>query len=145
MKEKIYKVHAPKDLIVSAMILMLGVGLFFVNRIAGVSMAVAAVVLFLIYKSGYKMEGSDVLLKNKNLELSRHCRASVLDFIQGKSQELHLIHGNDGGTILLQTWFNKEEHVAYVCLSDYVDFDFQKVTEILQLSDEQAQKLISAL
>ena len=145
MEKNVLKVHAPIDYIVAAILLLVGIGLFFVNRILGVTIVVVAILCFLLFKSGYRMEGDGKLLKKKNVELSRHCRETMLDFINGSKKEPEMIKGNLGGTILLEVWYNAKETVAYVRLSDYVEFAFQKLTEIVEMPTEKAAKLISEL
>ena len=129
----------------AACLLAVGVALFFVNKAFGVTIILIALIEFLIFKSGYKVEGDKLLLKKKSLELSKHCRSSVLDFLEGKTQDPKFLYGNDGGTIMLEIWYNEKGQVAYARLLDYVDFSFQKATDILKLSEVNASKIIAKL
>ena len=99
----------------------------------------------LVYKSGYKLDGLDVLFKKKQLELNKNCQTSVMDFLNGKNVVPQLVEGNEGGTILLEVWYNETAGIAYARLSEYKELSFQDVTGIVELTAENAQSLISRL
>lgn len=139
------KVHAPKDLIISGIILIAGIGLFFIQKALGICVVLCGLLCLLVYKSGYRLDGLDVLLKKKQLELNKSCLSSVLDFINGKNVVPQLVEGNEGGTVLLEVWYNKAAGIAYARLSEYKELSFQNVTGIVELTAENAQSLISRL
>lgn len=145
MKINFKKVHAPKDLIISGIILLAGIGLFFIQKTMGVCVVLCGLLSLLVYKSGYKLDGLDVLLKKKQLELNKNCQTSVMDFLNGKNVVPQLVEGNEGGTILLEVWYNKAAGIAYARLSEYKELSFQDVTGIVELTAENAQSLISKL
>lgn len=145
MENKFVKVHAYKDLIISAVILVAGIALIFVNKIVGIVIILCGLLSFLLYKSGYRYDNQGVLLQKKNLELSRKCQQSVLDFLNGKSTELNLIPGNEGGTLLLDVWYNQEETLVYAQLSIYQELTFNNITEIVKLNPTNAQILIEKI
>ena len=85
------------------------------------------------------------MLQKKNIELSRKCQQSVLDFLNERSTELNLIPGNEGGTLLLDVWYNKEENIAYSQLSIYQELAFQEITDVTKLNPTNAQILIEKI
>lgn len=139
------KVHTPKDLIISGIILLAGIGLFFIQKAVGICVVLCGSLSLLVYKSGYKLDGLDVLLKKKQLELNKNCQTSVMDFLNGKNVVPQLVEGNEGGTILLEVWYNAAAGIAYARLSEYKELSFQNVTGIVELTAENAQSLISKL
>ena len=145
MENYFVKVHAYKDLIISAIILVAGIALIFVNKIVGIVIILCGLLSFLLYKSGYRYNNQGVLLQKKNIELSRKCQQSVLDFLNERSTELNLIPGNEGGTLLLDVWYNKEENIAYSQLSIYQELAFQEITDVTKLNPTNAQILIEKI
>ena len=139
------KVHAQKDLIISGIILIAGIGLFFIQKAMGVCVVLCGLLSLLVYKSGYKLDGLDVLLKKRQLELNKNCQTSVMDFLNGKNVIPQLVEGNEGGTILLEVWYNETAGIAYARLSEYKELSFQDVTGIVELTAENAKSLISRL
>ena len=138
----IKKVHAPKDLIISSIILIAGIALFFVSKGVGCFLLVCGIASLLLYKSGYKKEGDSVLLCKKSLELCGNCRPSLLDFLNGKHNNPEIVPGNEGGTVLLEIWYNKKNHVAYTQLSEFRELSFQKLTDIVELSSDDTNKIL---
>ncbi|MBQ3732911.1 MAG: hypothetical protein II859_03015 [Bacteroidales bacterium] len=68
-----------------------------------------------------------------------------MDFLNGKNVVPQLVEGNEGGTILLEVWYNETAGIAYARLSEYKELSFQNVTGIVELTAENAQSLISKL
>lgn len=79
------------------------------------------------------------------MELNYNCRESLLDFLNGKKIEPMLVQGNEGGTVLLEVWFNAPADIAYAKLSEYKELRFQPVTDIVKLPADQAQLLIQKI
>ena len=145
MNNKIIKVHTMKDLLFSTIVILVGIGLFFVSKGAGIAVALIGILLLIFFKSGSKFEGSDIILKHKKLEISRKYQQSVLDFLNGKTEELEMQPGNEGGTLLLEVWYNERECVAYAQVHAYQELNFQPITEIIELQKETALKLTEKL
>ena len=59
-------IHTGKDLAISSMVLLAGVGLFFVNMGLGICIGICGLSMFVIYKGAYIMEGEAVLLTKKS-------------------------------------------------------------------------------
>ncbi len=145
MENNFVKVHSNRDIFVSALILVAGIVLIFVNNILGIVIILCGLLFFLLHKSGYKFNNQGFVLQKKSIELSRKCQQSVLDFLNGQNKEPHLIKGNEGGTFLLEVWFNKEGKTAYAQVSVFQDLDFRKITEIIELNSSDAQILIEKI
>lgn len=145
MENNFKKVHAPVDLIISGLIVAAGIGLFFVSKWGGIAVALCGLLLFLVYKSGWKREGDDTPLRHRTVEVSRNCKTSLMEFLEGKNEEPNVRLGNEGGTLLLEVWYASDLSKSYVQLSEYVELRFQKITEIVELNENATQKLLSKL
>ena len=145
MDNKINKVHTITDICISVIILAVGIGLFFVNKGVGALLIVCGVMLLIFYKTGYKYENQGTVLKHKSLELSRKSQEAVLNFLNGQSSDFEIITGNDGGCILLEVWYSKNQNMAYAQLFTFQEMSYQKLTEIMELQAKTAQKLIEKL
>ena len=66
MEYNLKKIHTGKDLAISSMVLLAGVGLFFVNMGLGICIGICVLSMFVIYKGAYIMEGEAVLLTKKS-------------------------------------------------------------------------------
>lgn len=145
MENHFKRVHAPMDLIISGVILIAGIGLFFVSKGFGIAVGLCGVLTFLFYKSGWRRIGDDTPLKHRSVQVSRNCKSSISDFLEGKIEDVNLLMGNEGGTLLLKIWYPADLHKSYVQLFDYIELQFQPATEIIELNRTTTQKLMSKL
>lgn len=133
------------DLIISGVILIAGIGLFFVSKGFGIVVGLCGVLTFLFYKSGWRRIGDNMPLKHRSVQLSRNCKSSITDFLDGKTNEVNIRMGNEGGTLLLRIWYPADLHKSYVQLFDYIELQFQPITEIIELNRTATQNLMSKL
>ena len=145
MEIKLNKVHTGKDLLISAIILAAGIGLYFVNAALGIFIAVCGLLMLLLYKSGFKREGDDTVLEKKALDIAHSCRQSVMEFLDGKDVEPDIDKNVAGGVIRIEAYYNAAEKVAYVQLYDFSNYTYEAATGLVELRGERASKLISEL
>lgn len=140
--EKYFKrVHTPMDFIISGAIIGAGIGLLFISIGTGITLIVCGTIFFLIFRTGYKCENSSATLSYKKIEICRKYQQSVLDFLNGKSAELVMKRGNEGGTLLLEVWYNKKKCIAYAQLNTYEELSFQPISGIIALTSHQAKTI----
>ena len=145
MEIQFKKVHTVKDLAISVLIIIVGAGLFFVDKGLGFCIAVVGLVMLALYKSGYKKNGQGPVLTRKSEELCRSCRSSIIEFLNGKDTNPVIKPGNEGGSIRLVVYYNEKEDVAYIQLSDYSNYTYVPVTDVVELKIDRASKIISKL
>lgn len=145
MEIKLKKVHAGKDLAVTCSLAAAGAACFFLNKALGIFLIVCGLMTLLFYKSGYKREGTDVLLEKQSLNLCRSCRDSIVRFLAGEDVKPELKEGTEGGSILLQVYFSRKAGVAYAQLFDFREVSFEEATPLVELSQSSSSKLIALL
>lgn len=139
------KVHTSKDLAISTIVLLAGVGLFFVNKGLGICIAICGLLMFLLYKGGYKKDGKGILLNKYSEDICIACRTSIAEFLEGKDSAPTIKQGNEGGSIRLDVYHNKAGQVAYAQLYDFRNYSYEPATCIVELKGDRADKLISLL
>jgi len=145
MEIKLKKVHTAKDLILSAVILAAGTGLYFVNAGLGVVIAACGLLALLFYKAGYKREGESVILRKKALDVAQSCRTSLKGFLEGKEVEPEIDTRTEGGIIRLEVWYNADAAIAYAQIFDFSNYTYEPATEMVELRGPRAEKLIGKL
>lgn len=145
MEIKIKKVHTTKDLIISVIIIIAGIGLYFLNAGLGGLFAVCGLLMLLFYKVGYKREGENVVLRKKSLDISHNCRTSLKEFLEGKDVDPEVTTNGSGLIIGLEAYYNAKEGIAYVQLFDYSNFEYEAATGIVELRGPRAELLISKI
>lgn len=145
MEINIKSVHTVKDLVISAIVLAAGIGLYFVNTGLGVIIGVCGLLLLLFYKTGHKREGEDILLRKKAIDVAHRCRESLKGFLEGKDVEPEINTNENGGVIRLEIYYNADAAVAYAQLFDFSNYTYESATEIVELRGPRAEKLITKL
>ena len=145
MEIKLKKVHTAKDLIISAIVLAAGIGLYFVNAGLGAVIAVCGLLMLLFYKDGYKREGEGIVLRKKALDIAHSCRDSLKGFLDGKDVEPEVNTNISGGVIRLEVYYNADASVAYAQLFDFSNYTYEPATELVELRGPRADRLIGRL
>ncbi|MBO6069096.1 MAG: hypothetical protein J6Y83_00185 [Bacteroidales bacterium] len=145
MEFKFKQVHTAKDLTISAITLAVGIGLCFVNTGLGFLLVASGILLLILYKSGYKREGNDILLQKKVVDVARHCSPSIRAFLNGNETDPEISAATNEGIARLEVYYNADAPVAYAQLFDYNNYNYEPSTELAELKDARAEKLISKL
>ena len=145
MEIKLTKVHTTKDLLISAIVLAAGIGLYFINAGLGILLAVCGVLMLLFYKGGYKRKGEDIVLQKKALDVAHTCRDSLKGFLDGKDVEPEVNTSINGGIIRLEVYYNAVSSVAYAQLFDFSNYTYEPATDLVEVRGPKADKLISKL
>ena len=139
------KVHTVKDLAISTLVLLAGIGLFFVNKGLGITIAACGLAMFLLYKGGYKKDGQGIVLQKKSEDLCKACKPSVVDFLNGKDVTPQIKKGNEGGSVRLDVYYNAAAGIAYAQLFDFRNYAYEPETDVIELHSPKADKLMSQL
>ena len=145
MKIIFKKVHTAKDIIISAIIVAAGIGLYFVYAGLGILIGVCGLLMFIFYKGAYKREGEDILLKKTALDVSHSCKESLKGFLDGKDVDPEVNTSANGGVIRLEVYHNDVESVAYAQLFDFSNYSYVPATEVVELRGRRADRLIGKL
>ena len=145
MEYNFKKVHIGKDLAISTIVLLVGAGLFFVNKGLGVCIAAIGLFMFLFYKGGYKKDGRGVILQKKSEDLCKCCKSSIAEYLDGKDVTPQIKKGNEGGSVRLDIYYNAAEGIAYAQLYDFRNYTYEPETDVVELHSPRSEKLISQL
>lgn len=145
MEIKLTKVHTTKDLLISAIVLAAGIGLYFVNAGLGILLAFCGILMLLFFKGGYKREGEDIVLQKKALDIAHSCRDSLKGFLEGKDVEPDVNTSINGGIIRLEVYYNAAAPVAYAQLFDFSNYTYEPATGIVELRGPKADQIITKL
>lgn len=139
------KVHTVKDLVLSVVVTLAGIGLYFLNQGLGGVVFACGLLMLIFYKAGYKANGEGPVLTKKAQDLPRTCRQSIVNYLEGKDDDLELGLSGLGASVRLETYYNKEAGVAYVQLFDFSNYTYEPATEIVELHSPKADNLLSKL
>ena len=142
---KIRKVHTVLDLVISAVVLAAGVGLYFVLPGWGILFALIGILLFTFYKRANMCVGDKTLLKEKTLDLATDIREQLTAFLSGQADIPELTPSGEDEHLYLEVYYNADAAVVYAQLFDFSNYTYEPATEIVELRGEKAEKLIGKL
>ena len=142
---KIKKVHTFLDLAIASIVLAAGIGLYFLLPGWGILFCFIGVLLFVFYKRANKRVGESTLLKEKSLDINPEYRSGIIDFLENNTDFLDFETTSEADHLYLEVYFNAEKPVAYVRLYDVAENRFDAATEMIELRDSMAEKLITKL
>lgn len=145
MEKNFRRVHTLNNIIVTAVIAVAGIGLVFVNTGLGIALIFVAVLLFFLWKSGFKKDGLDTVFTKEAIDVPRSFRQNIIDFLEGKTDEVEFKEGCEGGCVRIETFYNKNEQVAFAQLMDFSSYTYQPVGEMVELRGAKAAKFIETL
>lgn len=145
MEMKFKRVHTNKDITISTVVLLAGIGLFFINKWLGIFVAACGLLLFLIYKGGYKKDGKGVMLLKKSEDLCKVCKISFVEYLSGKNVPLIVKRGSEGGSVRIDLYYNREERIAYAQFFEFSNYSYEPLTEIVELNGERAETIIASI
>lgn len=140
---RIKKVHTFLDLAVSAAVFAAGVGVYFILPGWGILFCLVGVLLFAFYKRGVRRVGENVPLKENSMDLAPQCRSGIIDFLDGKTDNLELTKASEGDHLYLEAYFNAEQKLAYARLYDVAENRFEPATRMKEIRGSRANTLIS--
>ena len=139
------KVHTGKDLVISGITIAAGIGLYFLNAGLGGVIGVCGLLMLLLYKAGYKANGEGPVLIKKAQDIPHPCRQSVIDYLNGKDVTPELNGAAHGASARLETYSNKEAGIVYAQLFDFINYNYEKATEMVESHSPRADQLLSKL
>ncbi len=145
MEKNFRRVHTLTNIIVSAVFAVAGIGLFFINAGLGISLIVLGVLLFFLWKSGFRKDGLDTVLTKEAIDVPRSFRQNILDFLEGRADEVEFKEGCEGGCVRIEAFYNKHEQIVFAQLMDFSSYTYQPVGEMTELRGAKAAKLIETL
>ena len=145
MEYNFKRVHTVKDLSISTIVLLVGMGLFFVNKGLGICIEIFSLLMFLFHKSGYRKDGRGIMLTKISEDLCKACKPSITNFLGGKDVKPVIKKGNEGGSVRLDVYYNKADSIAYAQLYEFCNYTYEPVTEIVELKGNKAEELIVSI
>jgi len=142
---KIRKVHTVLDLVISAVVLAAGVGLYFVLPGWGILFSLIGILLFTFYKRANMCVGDKTLLKEKTLDLATDIREQLTAFLSGQADIPELTPSGEDEHLYLEVYYNADASVAYAQLYDVADSHFDPATPMRKLTGAPAASLIAQL
>lgn len=145
MEVNFKRVHTLNNIIITAIIAVAGIGLFFVNTGLGIALVFVAVLMFFLWKSGFRKEGVSTVFTKAAIDVPRSFRQNIIDFLEGTTDEVDFKEGCEGGCVRIEAFYNKSEQIVFAQLMDFSSYTYQPVGKVAELRGARATKFIETL
>lgn len=139
------KVHTTKDLTLTTIILAIGIVVVFFNKAAGVCLMCLALLMFLIYKTGYRNTSDGNVYSKRSLDLCRGGKESLMDFLNGRSDALDIKEGSEGGCIRIDVYSCKNTGESIIQVYNFANYEYEPMGEPFKLNCAKTKQLIAAI
>lgn len=100
-------------------------------------MAITGLILILVLKSGYIIDGKQFKRITYNLDKSE--KEKVLAYLKGASA---FVPENGNGALLFYVYQNRKELSGYARLYEYINYGYQPCSELVRLTETQVSQLV---
>ncbi len=147
MEKKFCRVRSVKDITISVSLIVAGLLLMFIPSAVGANIGgfflllVGALFLYL-FKSVYKEEGGKEIYQKKELLFRREQLDEIQKALDSNPNKIDLKGQGQGWTIKLNIYYSKSADKAYLQLFEYIPYNYEPCTPMLEFKIGQIEKLI---
>jgi len=138
----IKKTRSVKDIIITLLFLVAGVGLLFCSDsmfILGCTLIVFAAILFLAMKSSYVIEGKEGSFRRKTANYPKTKKEEVVSFIEGRSTK---VPAEAPGGLLMYIYYRRDKSAGFAQINDFDQYQYKPITEMIPLNAGQVKALV---
>lgn len=147
MEKTFTRVRSIKDITIFVSLALVGIILTVLPvgeaaSIAGFFIILAAAILALVLKTGYKDVDTNAKYHKKERYFQQTEHAAITAAIASKPDSVDLSEENKGNAIKLDVYFSKATGKAYVQLFEYVPYTYQPCSKMYEYDLSKVGKLI---
>ena len=147
MEKTFVRVHSIKDIVVFISLLALGGILVAIPagdavNITGFFLLFAGAILALVLKTGYKDVETAAKYHKKERYFQQTMHTAIANEIASKPDSIDLSEEDKGNAIKLDIYYSKSSGKAYVQLFEYIPYNYEACTQMLEYKIGQIEKLI---
>ena len=148
MKPHFYRVRSVKDIVISVTLIIAGIALMSYPSEIGIT--ILGMFLFLIgslflylFKSVYKKEGTKEIYHKRELQFRREILQTIQDAVLSDPNQIDMTKEGMGWTVKLNIYFSREADKGYIQLYEYIPYNYEPCTQMLEYRINQIDKLLN--
>ncbi len=145
MNTNIKKVHTSRDLVVSLGLIIIGIGLYFVNPGCAVCIGALGILLLFLYKVGYRIGDDRTVYRKRSVDLCRGCKEPLVDYLEDRARTLEIKEGADGGCIRVDFFYTSDKAKSFVQIYDFHSYEYQKDGDLREVPADKTAVLLKKL
>ena len=148
MEKNFIRVRSVKDIIVFALLIILGSTLVALPtsaavNITGFFMIFAGIILALVLKTGHKDVETGVKYQKKEHYFQQAMHSSVSSAIAARPKTVDLGEAEKGNALKLDVYYSKASGKAYLQLFEYVPYKYEPCSKVYEYEIAEVAKLIN--
>ncbi len=147
MDKEFYRVRSASDIAISVTLIILGIVLFLLPygigiKIGGFFLLLLGSLFLWLFKSVYKETGEKNIYHKRELYFRRDLLNSILKGVVSDPHSIDTTAEGLGWTIKLNVYYSKSADKGYIQLFEYVPYNYEPCTEMLEYRINQIDNLI---
>lgn len=150
MEKHFCRVRSAQDIIISVSLLLAGTVLMFLPY-GGVGVTMGGFFMFLVgglflylFKSAYREDGDKNLYHKKELYFRRELLGAIEDALESDPTSIDMKQEGFGWTIKLNLYYSVKADKAYLQLFEYIPYNYEPCTQMLEYKISQITNLINS-
>ncbi len=141
------RVRSASDIIVSSSLIIAGTALMFLPygtglNIAGFFFLLTGVLFLALFKSVYKLDGTEETYYRKELYFKHEELEALKKAVESDNPKIDISKEGEGKTVKLDVYYSPKWGKSYMQLFEYLPYAYEQVTEIKGFNIAQIEKII---
>lgn len=145
MEKEFVRVRSVRDIVLSAILLVAGVALFFVDstsvNIFGACLAVPGVLMLLFLKTDYKDTESGAHFRRVIKYYPASRKSEVLGALKSSPAQYNWVEGNSANGLMVDIYVGLKEDKVFLRVSEFIPYSYEPCSEWFSYSKAEAGDL----
>ena len=147
MEKEFSRVRSAQDIVISLILVVAGGILVALHpsasvNILGFFMIFAGLILLLVMKTSYKLQGTKDTYKKKEIFFAQSKRDSLTASLTSDPSAIDLTEENKGNGARVDIFYSRKNGKAYCRLYEYIPYRYEPCTPYYEHSIEKVEKLL---
>lgn len=148
MEKKFIKVRTITDIIIALVLLTAGIALVILPtsvaaNIFGCSLSFIGLLLLICLKSGYRDADTGENYRMKIKYFPNTSKECILSALKNKIEDIDMSEEDKGTALMINVFYNKESQRAFICLYEYIPYQYHAISETYEYPADRIIKLIA--
>lgn len=147
MEKEFSRVRSALDIIISTVLIVLGAVLVVLHtsqtvNIIGFFMIFAGLILLLVLKTAYRLDGTKDTFKKREAFFAQSKRDSISAAIASDPSKIDMAEENKGNGLRLDVFYSTKSGKAYLRLYEYIPYRYEPCTPYYEYGTDKVSSLL---
>lgn len=147
MEKEFSRVRSAADIVISLLLIVCGGLLVALHtstsvNIVGFFMIFAGLILILVLKSSYRLDGTKDIFRKKEIFFAQSKKDSSIAALSSNPDAIDMTEENKGNGLRMDVFYSKKTGKAYCRLYEYIPYRYEPCTPYFEYDIAKVSKLI---